>query len=341
MQKIYIKIKAIWRFRRLRLPDTLGLVVTLLLAIFAATVPFWARGYLLFQLSTVCVYAIALSGLNLLTGYNGQLSVGHGAVYGVGSFAMGILMTQLHLPYYFSLPIVALISGALGLAFGIPSLRLENISLALATFSLAVALPQIFEHFDGLTGGTTGLEVSKPSIPSVLLHLGFNYDQWIYSLSYLILAACLFMISNLNASSQGRAIWAVHDNDISAGAMGVDVNSTKVKCFVLSCMITGIAGALSTLLLGHVAPETFNVGLSITFLTGIVIGGLGSLMGPIYGAIFIEYLPNYTDGISKALTSAVYGGVLILFMYFDPKGISGAIDSVRRRSKDIWSYLRI
>ena len=297
------------------------LVVALLL-------PFALSGFRLFQFTQVCVYAMVLLGLNLLTGYNGQISLGHGAFYALGAYTMAIMIDRWGVAYGWTIPAAGLVCFVVGFLFGVPALRLEGLHLALATFALALAVPQILKYFDSWTGGSQGIVLSKPKPP---WGLPLSRDQWLYYLALAVLLLLFALTWNLLRARPGRAIVAIRDNPIAARAMGIDTALYKSLTFGVSACYTGIAGSLGGLAVAFVAPDSFNVFLSITFLVGIVIGGLASVPGAIFGALFIQFVPNYAQEISKAAPWAIYGVFLIVFMYVMPDGVAGFLRRVFRR----------
>ena len=302
--------------RRLRLALFIVAVVA------AVVVPAFVSGFRLFQFTQVYIYAIALMGLNLLTGYNGQFSLGHGAFYAIGAYTSAIMMDRWSIGYAWTLPVAGALCLVVGFLFGRPALRLEGLYLALATFSLALAVPQILKYFEHWTGGSQGIVLSKPKAP---FGLPLNEDQWLYYLTLAVTVVMFVAAANLLRGRVGRAIVAIRDNPLAARVMGVDTALVKSLTFGVSAAYTGVAGALSAIVIAFVAPDSFNVFLSITFLIGIVIGGFASIWGNIFGAFFIQYVPNWAQDISKAAPWAIFGVFLIAFMYAMPYGIAGAI----------------
>ena len=303
--------------------------IRIVLGLIAACVlPFFISNYHVFQASMVLSYAIALVGMNILIGYSGQISLGHGAFMAIGAYTSAILMDKMNIPYWMTIPIAAFICLVVGFLFGLPALRLEGHYLALATFALAVALPQLlkFKHLEFLTGGVQGIVIMKPEPPwESLFGLKLNSDRWLYFFT-LAVTLLMFVIGwNLIRGRVGRALIAIRDQPIAAASMGINTPMYKSLAFGVSAMFTGVAGALSAILVAFVAPDSFTVFLSITLLVGMVIGGVTSLTGALYGAIFIQFVPNIADQISKAAPWAIYGTMLILFMYIMPTGIAGAI----------------
>jgi branched-chain amino acid transport system permease protein len=304
-----------------------GLVLVLLLA---CALPFFIANYRVFQMTHVLAYAIALLGLNMLTGYNGQISLGHGAFYAIGAYTAAILMDKAGLPYWATIPLAGAACFVAGFLFGLPALRLEGLYLALATFALGIAMPQILKHksIEGWTGGVQGITILKPDAPP---WTGLSQDRWLYffTLAWMVF---LFVLGwNLLRGRIGRAMVAIRDQPIAAQAMGVNTAMVKSLTFGVSALYTGIAGALGAIAVQFVAPDSFNLFLSITLLTGVVIGGLASISGAIFGALFIQFVPNVADQISKAAPWAIYGIVLIAFMYAMPTGVAGFLRLARAR----------
>ena len=299
----------------------IGLAV--LLAVICA-LPFLVSNYRTFQFTLVLVYAIALLGLNILTGYNGQISLGHGAFYAIGAYVTAILMDKFGVPYWLTVPAAGMVCLVVGFLFGLPALRLEGLYLALATFALGVSMPQLlkYKHLEHWTGGVQGIVILKPDPP---FGLPLNQDQWLY---YFCLAVAIVMFVlgwNLLRGRVGRALVAIRDHPIAAEAMGVNNALYKSLAFGVSAMYTGVAGALGAIAIQFVAPDSFTIFLSISFLVGVVIGGLASISGAIYGALFIQFVPNIADQISKAAPWAIYGIFMIAFMYVMPVGVAGAM----------------
>jgi branched-chain amino acid transport system permease protein len=293
----------------------------------ACLVPLWGSSYHLFQLTLVVIYAIALLGLNLLTGYGGQISLGHGAFYGIGAYTTAILVHQWSVPYWLTLPCAGAVCLVLGFLFGLPAVRLDGLHLALATFALGVVFPQILKSraIDPLTGGVQGITLDKIEAP---FGLPLSPDQWLYCVSLAVALVLFVAARNLMRAHTGRVIVAIRDRPVAASSMGVDTAFYKSMTFGLSAMYTGIAGALGALAVQFVGPDSFSVFLSISLLVGIVVGGLASISGAVYGALFIQFVPNLADDVSKAAPSAVYGVVLILSVYLMPRGVAGLVRRV-------------
>lgn len=290
------------------------------------------NGYHLFQLTMVVVYAIAILGLSLLTGFNGQISLGHGAFYAIGAYTTAILMSNFDVPYWATLPVSAVVCAAVGFLIGLPALRLGGLYLALTTFSLAIAVPQLLKHksVEDWTGGVQGLVIDKPDAP---LGLPLSGDQWLY-LFTLSVGCVMFVIAwNMVRGRIGRAMMAVRDHALAAEAMGINLAMLKTRTFAMSAMFTGIAGSLGAIAVQFVAPDSFGVFVSIFLFVGLVVGGAASIGGTIIGAIFIQFIPNVADQVSKAAPGAVYGVILIAMMFLMPEGAGGFMWRMYRRMR--------
>jgi branched-chain amino acid transport system permease protein len=306
--------------------------VTIFLVAAACVLPFVVSNYHTFQLTLVLVYAIALLGLNILTGYNGQISLGHGAFYALGAYCAAILMDKANAPYWATVPAAGAVCLVAGFLFGLPALRLEGLYLALATFALGVAMPQLLKYhaLEQWTGGVQGITLIKPDAP---FGLPLNADQWLYFFTLAIMLLMFVLAWNLLRGRIGRALVAIRDQHIAAEAMGIHNALYKSLAFGVSAMYTGIAGALGAIAVQFVAPDSFNIFVSIVFLVGIVIGGLGSIAGALYGALFIQFVPNIADEISKAAPWAIFGVFMIVFVYLMPTGVAGALRLITSRRR--------
>lgn len=290
----------------------------------------FASGYQLFQLSMVVVYALAILGFNLVTGYNGQISLGHGAFYAVGAYVTAMMMNLWNIPYWATLPVSAVVCAGFGFLIGLPALRLGGLYLALTTFALAVATPQVLKYkaFEDWTGGVQGIVIDKPDAP---FGLPLNGDQWIYLFSLLVATVSFVLAANLVRGRIGRAMVAIRDHPLAAEAMGVNLALFKTRTFAVSAMFTGVAGSLGAIVVQFVSPDSYSIQLSLTLFVGLIVGGVASIAGPIFGAIFIEFIPNIAEEISKAAPSAVYGVILIFFMFLMPSGVWGFLRPRIRR----------
>jgi branched-chain amino acid transport system permease protein len=290
----------------------------------ALVIPFVLKSFFVFQLTLVMVYGLAILGLNLLTGFNGQFSLGHSAFYGIGAYTAAILMEQLDLAYYWTLPCAGAACFIVGFLFGLPALRLQGLYLALATFALATAMPQIlkFQPLEPLTGGVQGIVILKPDPPP---GVPLDADQWLYFFTLAVLLIMFAGAANLVKSRTGRAIMAIRDHPIAAAAMGINTSLYKTLTFGVSALYTGVAGALGAIAIQFVAPDSFTFLLSVSLLVGLVVGGVGSIPGSLFGGVFVLFVPNIAERISTGLAGAIYGVILLLVIYVMPSGAAGFV----------------
>ena len=304
----------------------LRIALVCVVALVGLLIPFFFGPYRVGQFTLVLVYAVAALGLNMLVGYNGQISLGHGAFFALGAYTAALLIEKQDVPYLLTLPAAGALCFAAGWVFGVPALRLRGLYLALVTLGFAIATPQLIKRFDSLTEGTQGLTVEQPSAPG---WTGLADDQFLYMLT-LVVAALMFGLAwNLMRGQVGRAVRAVRDGEIPAATLGVNLATTKTRVFAISAAYAGVAGALYVLALGFVAPEAFTLTVSFAFLAAIVVGGLATISGALLGALFIEFVPVYASDVNEALTGVIYGGVLIAFMWLLPDGAAGLGRRVR------------
>lgn len=282
----------------------------------------WLTDYNLFRLTLVATYALAVLGLNLVMGFGGQISLGHGAFYAVGSYTTAVLVASYDVPYWATFPASAAVCAALGFLVGWPALRLAGPYLALVTLALATAVPQMLKHpaLEAWTGGVQGVLLSKPDAP---FGLPLSPDQWLYIVAVLLAAAGFALVSRLMRGRIGRAIVAVRDHALAAEAMGVDIAQLKTRTFALSAMLTGVAGSVGALAVEFVSPDSFAPFLSITLFVGAVVGGAASIFGAIAGAAFIVAVPPLANLVSKSAPGIAYGAMLILCLYALPAGVAG------------------
>jgi branched-chain amino acid transport system permease protein len=307
---------------------TLGFGTSLVVLLLMIAVPLFVKNFVVFQLTQLLIYGIAVLALNILTGGSGQFSLGQSAFYAVGAYTSAILMEHAGFNYALTLPIAGVICFAFGFLFGQPALRLSGVYLALATFALATAMPQLLKlgFFEPWTGGVQGLVVTKPDAPDVVLgalawfHLKMSQDMWLYYFTLAVTIAIYIFSVNLLKSRSGRAFMAIRDNEIAASAMGIDVAMYKTLAFGVSAGITGVAGALGAIAVQFVAPDSYTITLAISLFLGMVVGGVGWLPGSIVGSAFIIFVPNIAESVSKGLSGAVFGVLLFLVIFLVPHG---------------------
>jgi branched-chain amino acid transport system permease protein len=295
--------------------------------------------YYMFMGQSMLIYAIAVLGLNLLIGFNGQISLGHSAFFALGAYTAAILMNFAGWPYWATLPVAAAICFLAGLAFGFPALKLEGHYLALATFTLAIAMPQLLKYkaIAGWTGGVGGVLLEKPDPPA---WTGLSPDQFLYYVCLFVAMLLFWLVFNLLRGRSGRALMAIRDHAMAASTMGIGIARYKTIAFGMSAGITGVAGALSAITVAYVAPDSFTLQLSISFLVGLVVGGIASLPGCLVGGVFIVLVQNSAQSISDWMKGtfalrydvpawAIYGVLLLLLMYVLPGGIAGGSGQAR------------
>ena len=330
------------------------------LCIVVLVLPAWIGDFRAQQLAYVGIYLIALIGLNILTGYTGQISLGHGAFMAIGGYTTAILISDQGLQlrdHVFSsdmkdvwtIPLAGLIAGAAGLLFGLPALRLTGLYLALATFAIAVATPAVLKRFETFTGGSGGVNMFglpglTGGVDGVTIfgrHLTFN--DWLYYLAWTIALLALAVAWLLLRGRTGRALRAVRDSETAAASSGVNLRLYKTLAFGVSAAFAGVAGSLYAIANTFVNPDTFPITLSIFLLVGVVVGGLGQLAGLVAGAVFIYFMqiswaqdidrliPDWLPWLGGLDTSrpgapaVAFGVVLILIMVLLPAGAGGLI----------------
>src|SRR6516162_8343646 len=298
---------------------TLGAGTSLTVLALLLVIPFFAKNFIIFQMTMLLIYGLAVLALNILTGGSGQFSLGQSAFYAIGAYTTAVLMEQFNVNYALCLLIAGLLCFGAGFLFGQPALRLSGVYLALATFALATAMPQLLKlgYFEKWTGGVQGLVVTKPDAP---FGLPISQDMWLYYFTLVITIAIYIFSVNLLRSRSGRAFMAIRDNEIAASAMGVDVALYKTLAFGVSAGITGVAGGLGAIAVQFVAPDGYTIALAIALFLGMVVGGVGWLPGSIVGSAFIIFVPNIAESISKGLSGAVFGVLLFLVIFLVPHG---------------------
>ena len=298
-----------------------------LLALLAAA-PWLLEDYGLAQLTFVLIYSVVGLGLMLLAGYTGLFSLGHAAFLGVGAYTQAFL-TNAGWPFPIALACAAGLSAMSGVVVGLPALRVKGIYLGMATLAFGFILEEVFARWESVTGGNAGMNVKSPNV------LGWAVDSSseFYALCLVITVVCTLAILNLLRSPTGRAFVAIRDSEISAQSMGIHLAYYKTLSFAISAALAGIGGALYGHNMRFLSPEQFNIIQSIDLLLMVVIGGLGSIHGVFFGAIFLITMPQLISAAkpllpmvvaeAPGLKSAVYGLVLVLFVLFEPMGMYG------------------
>ncbi len=302
------------------------------LIVWFLAVPPLAGPYLLAIINLTGIAVIGATGLNLLTGYTGQITIGHGAFMGVGAYAAALLATAGRLPFWLAVPLAGVFTAGVGAFFGIPSLRLKGLYLAIATLAAQFILEYVFLHWEWVTRGTSGFPVPPARIGGWVVR-GERAFFWVI-FAAVVLVTWLHL--NLMRTRVGRAFVAIRDNDRAAAAIGIPLFRYKLLAFFVSAFMVGVAGALYAYYLGVVTPGKFTLDLSIDFLAMGIVGGLGTPLGPIYGAVVITVLPEALRAVSQmlsgvfpgistaliAMREGVFGVIIILFLLFEPHGLA-------------------
>ena len=292
------------------------------------------------DLASAGVFFIAIVGLNLLTGYTGQISLGHGALMAIGGYTTAALVVHEHWRDVWTIPLAGIAAGVVGFLIGLPALRLSGLYLALATFGFAVAMPSLLKKFPGLTGGSQGLSFfeSAPTqitgVSGQVTIFGHSMTQahFLYYLTWSIGIVGFAIAWLIVRGGFGRVFRSVRDSEIAAVSSGVNLARTKTVAFAISGVYAGVAGALLAIQDDIVSPLSFTVLLSITILVGAVVGGLGSLPGLVFGALFVQYLPTISTHVSTraGVPDFVYGAAIILVMILLPTGAGGLLRRLAR-----------
>ena len=298
-------------------------------------IPLLTDTFTTFEFATVGIFVIALMGLNVLTGYSGQISLGNGAFMAIGGYTTALMTHHLGISYWLTIPIAALVAGLFGFLFGFPALRLSGIYLALATFALALALPPIIDidKLEFFFLGHSGVSL-HPAHPPDFLASSFSDDQWLYFVIWAI-AGIMFVIAwNVVRSSTGRAFMAVRDSETAATASGVNLSYYKTLAFGISAAFSGVAGSLLAIHVAYVNPDVFGLQLSLFLLIGLVLGGVGFEFGPVLGALILVWLPQYAEKLGTlhigsfqlpSKPDVFLGLMLLVIIYAAPSGAMGLI----------------
>jgi branched-chain amino acid transport system permease protein len=311
-------------------PSTLQKVSLAVFLLLLLAAPPFLNIYLISILILINIAVIGAVSLNLLTGFCGQISLGQGAFIGVGAYATGFLAQQ-GVPFILALILAGLIAAMVGMVFGMPSLRLKGIYLAISTLAAQLILEYVFLHWESVTGGANGMPVPAPE----LFGFVFDTDQSMFYLTFAVALIAVLLVTNVTRTRPGRAFVAIRDFYLSAENVGINLFSFKLQAFAVSSFLAGIAGGLWAYFTLYITPEQFGIGLSISYLAMIIIGGLGSVQGAIFGAAFITLLPELLNSLAGyggsifpdlsthllALREGIFGLVLVLFLIFEPEGL--------------------
>lgn len=295
-------------------------VAPVLVGVILLALPNVADNYVIYVMTRLYVYVLVALGLNLLTGYAGQISLGHAAFFAIGAYTAAVLAERWHCPSVLCLGGAALFTAAVGYLLGLPCLRLSGLYLAMATLGFTLIVQEMLLQLAVITHGSEGMKVR----PASFLGLAFDTDYRKYYLLLVVTVAMLLFARNLVHGRTGRAFLAIRDNERAAAAMGVNLAQYKTIAFAISALYTGLAGALSAFIVGFLDPQEFSFFLSIQFITVIILGGLASLLGSVLGACFLIVLPELLAGLD-VWQALVYGLIMVATIIFMPFGLSGAL----------------
>lgn len=317
-----------------------------LFLVFLLIFPFLANEYVLFIANLIGIAIIGAHGLNLLTGFTGQISLGHAAFIGVGAYTSAILITKLGIPFWWTVPMAGIMSALVGVIIGVPSLRIKGLYLAIATIAAQFIFEYVFMTWESMTHGIRGINVPDPEL------FGFQFDteRKFYFITLFFVVLGTLYARNLIRTRAGRAFIAIRDRDLAAELIGINLFRYKLTSFAISSFYAGVAGSLWVSFMNIVTPEHFPLSLSIEYLAMVIVGGLGSVLGSIYGAIFMILVPELlkfgTDFIKDIpafqhifapLREVVFGALIVCFLIFEPLGLA----EIWRRMKNfflLWPF---
>ncbi|QSE94844.1 branched-chain amino acid ABC transporter permease [Rhodococcus pseudokoreensis] len=303
-------------------PRWLARATVAVVILVTAVAPLVSAPYVNFDRSMVLVYVVVGLGLNLLTGNTGQISLGHGFFFAVGAYLSAVLVENHDVPYLLLLPVAFAVCFVIGYLFGLPALRLHGLQLALATLGLALVTPAVIKRFEHVTDGQAGINIAGAEPPAFS---GLERDQWVYYLCLVVALIAFFVVRRLSTGRIGRSLIAIRDYEAVATTLGVGATRTKTTVFALSAAFAGVGGVLYSFVVQYVGPEAFGLPLAIAFITMIVIGGLGTVPGVVFGAFFVQYVPQWTAEINQSAAGITYGAALIVFIFVIPYGLISVI----------------
>jgi branched-chain amino acid transport system permease protein len=301
-----------------------GAVIALIAAL--VVLPLGLAPFEVERLASTIALAVAVLGLVVLTGWSGQISLGHGAFFGVGAYTTAILVARYGWPHLATLALAGVIGLAFGALAGLPALRVTGVYLALVSLALATVFPSFIQHFASVTGGTQGM-----SVPSFTPWFsGISPERWGYYVALVVAVVAFVLIHDLGLSRVGRALRALRDSEPAAKAMGIPVAGYKVGAFAVSGSLAALGGSLSVMVqpYPYVDPRSYTIVLSIALVTGLVVGGAGSVIGAAIGAVFLDRVPTFFTNVTHldaSATNVFYGGLLILLMFVMPGGAAGLV----------------
>lgn len=294
-----------------------------LFAIVAVSIPVFAPAYALQQVAIAIAYTVAILGLNLLMGYAGQICLAQGTLFGVGAYVTAILNATYGVSPLATLPVAAAVAASVGLVIGLPALRLQGLQLAIVTFGIAAAFPQLLLKMGSLTGGVSGLPIDAPETPDFMADVP---ELWLYFISLTCAGVGALLVSRMLFGDAGRALRAQRDNPQIAQALGVNLTRTRLWAFAASSALAGLGGGVFAIVSGYISPESFLAILSINIVIGSIVGGVTSIVGAFVGGLFMVFVPSWASDINLSLGNLIYGLALILIMMVARNGVTGFIE---------------
>jgi branched-chain amino acid transport system permease protein len=342
----YVKDDAIFKTVWLKFWMVAFLIFIFAVPLFSDAATTWLGFDVINHLIMICIYVVGAHGLNLLTGFTGQISLGHAAFMGVGAYTAGVLANA-GVPFYFALPLAGLMSAAVGMIFGIPSLRLRGLYLAIATMAAQFILVHVMRHWEAVTGGSSGLNVPRPAIGGFEL----ESDVHMYYLCLVVAVLTTMYVKNLTRTRTGRAFVAVRDRYLSAEVIGVNLFKYRILSFGISSFLVGVAGALYAYHTSIVSDEAFTIGYSVEYLAFVIVGGLGHVLGAIFGTAFMYTVPTilgvWQESLGEIFPSLfadlahlrelIFGLLVIGFLVFEPDGLAARWHTIRNYWK-LWPF---
>lgn len=304
----------------------------LLLFVLLFTLPLYLGNQWLSVANLIGITIIAATGLNILTGYCGQLSIGHAGFIAVGAYTSAVLTNRFEMPFLVGLICAGLVAGFVGMIFGIPSVRVKGFYLAISTIAAQMIIIWVINHWTTITGGFNGLPVPAAEVGGITFTSQGDY----FYLIMIVTVIVIFFAKNLARTRPGRAFVAIRDNDLAAEVMGINLFRYKLLAFFIGCFLAGIAGSLMAHWIGFLSAENFDIMDSILYIGILIIGGMGTTVGPIFGVIFIRLLEkgisfiaptlestfNLPAGFTTGIGPMVFGLVIVLFLILEPRGLS-------------------
>lgn len=313
-----------------------------------ATLPLWGDPYVVYMANIAGIAIVGAIGLNILTGFTGQISLGHSAFLAIGAYTTAVLASRFGAPFWMAIPAGGTVAALFGILLGFPCLRLKGLYLAMATMSFGVVIEYVVTHWESLTLGVRGISVPAPSLFGH--SLGGEYR--LFYLIFVVVTVLAAAAKNILRTRVGRAFVAIRDRDVAAGIMGVNLTRYKVMSFAISSFYGGVAGGLYAYSTGYLHPENFTLLLSIEYIAMIIVGGLGSILGSIFGAIFLTIVPDlikeaatfaghhltfFEGRYNEEWNIATFGMLIMLFLIFEPSGLNGIWIRIKNSFKN-WPF---